>query len=613
MFRRWIVYLLLAAATWAVHAPVLESDFVLFDDPQYVTENAPVLEGLTADGLTWAFTTGHASNWHPITWLSHMLDVDLFGVDPAGHHATNLLLHVLNALLLFGLLNSMTERLWPSALVAALFALHPLHVESVAWVAERKDVLCTFLGLLTVAAWLGFLRRGGGAWYVLTMLLYALGLMAKPMLVTLPLVLLLLDVWPLRRLADGMGAARDPLLTQRSPSRLLLEKLPLLLLAVASSAVTFLVQRSGGAVATTDLVSFPQRAANAVVSTSVYLRQTVWPDDLSIMYVHPDMPGGTPHTLGVVLGAGLLLLAVTVVVLRAGRRGAALVGWLGYLGTLVPVVGLVQVGQQAHADRYTYLPLVGIFVVVAWLSADLVESLARRRPAVRTVGVVIAVVVLGAFAVRSRSQVRIWRDNETLMKHALTVAPTSPLIHFTLGTALLREERYDEAAEHLSTALEISPQDVDTLANLGMVRIRQGRLAEALPLLRNAVANKPEDAGMQSSLAVALRAQGALDEAMSHARRATELEPDTGIYHYNLGNLLFDRMLLDEASDRYRRALELNADLSDAHRNWANILARQGSMDEAIEHYREAIRIAPEDGELRKNLRLLLEMAGRQP
>ncbi len=603
MNRSWIVCLLLVAATWAVYAPVLESDFVLFDDPQYVTENAPVLEGITADGLSWAFTTGHASNWHPITWLSHMLDVELFGVEPAGHHATNLVLHVLNAVLLFGLLRSMTKRLWSSAVVAALFALHPLHVESVAWVAERKDVLCTLLGLATVAAWYSYVRRGGVARYALTLLLYALGLMAKPMLVTLPLVLLLLDVWPLRRLEDRDAAKRH----------LLLEKLPLLLLAVASSVVTFLVQRSGGAVADTAYVSLSQRAANAVVSAGVYLWQTVWPADLSIMYVHPDMPGGTPHTSGVVIGCGLLLLALTIVVLRAGKRGAALVGWFGYLGTLVPVVGLVQVGLQAHADRYTYIPLVGIFVAVTWWGADQVETLARRRPALRAAGVVIAVVLLGALAVRSRSQVMVWRDNETLMKHALSVAPTSPLMHFTLGTGLLREGRYEEAVEHLSSALEISPQDVDTIANLGTALVRLGRLDEALPLLRNAVANKQDDAAMQSSLAVALRAQGAHDEAMEHARRAIELEPETGSWHYNLGNLLFDQMRLDEANDRYRRALELNPELSDAHRNWANILARQGKLDEAIKHYQEAIRIAPDDPELRKNLGLLLEMADRQP
>ena len=460
-FRSLALALLLVAATAALYGRVAGFDFV-WDDEQYVVGNPPVRAGLTSDGVVWAFTTAHASNWHPLTWLSHMLDVELYGMNPAGHHVTNLVLHALNALLLAGLLSTMTGRLWESVVLAALFAVHPLHVESVAWVAERKDLLSTFFGLLSAWTYVAYTRRGGPARYALTAVFLAMGLMAKPMLVTLPLVFLLLDYWPLERMRRGASLVCLPM-----------EKVPLLALSAASSVVTMSVQRSGGAVSGSDVLPIGQRLANALVSYVRYVGKTLWPENLSALYPHPYLPGGQPWSAWQVVGAGLVLVAITVVVFRVARRPYARVGWLWFLGMLVPVIGLVQVGRQAMADRYTYLPLTGLFLIAVWGFADLSAGLRWHRASVRRVSGLIAAAVLSAYAVAAWTQVGSWRDSITLFRRAVQTHPDNPSMHNNLAWILathpdstVREP--DEAIRLARRASEAmrnrNPNYLDTLA-----------------------------------------------------------------------------------------------------------------------------------------------------
>ncbi len=507
--RQIVLALALAGLTLAVYAPVRHFDFVQVDDPLYVIENPDVRGGLTMDGIVWAFTTGRAANWHPVTWLSHMLDVQAFGVDPGWHHLTSLLLHVANALLLFGLLVSLTGATWRSALVAALFAVHPLHVESVAWVAERKDVLSTLFWLLTTWAYVGFVRgreaaRGRLLLYGLTLVLYALGLMAKPMLVTLPFVLLLLDVWPLERLrAAGPATAKAAPGGHRGKARraraqpkaitgftaaawpLVREKIPLFVMAAASGIVTVMVQASGGAVTALDVDPLGLRIQNALVSTVLYLRDTFWPAGLTMLYPYPTSVPGWQVT-----GALAVLVGVSWLAWRQRQtRPWLLVGWLWYLGTLVPVSGIVRVGLQARADRYTYVPLVGFFIVIAWGVAALVERWPRLRPAVAAAALV---AVLGCAWV-ARAQAYVWENNVTLWTRATmqTMNVDEYAAHMSLGKAVGNQGRLDEAAEHFAAAVRLRPRSDVARLNLAIAFGKLGRMNDAARELDEALRLNP--------------------------------------------------------------------------------------------------------------------------
>jgi len=518
------IALALAALVVSVYAPVRHFDFVQLDDPAYVTENPHVLRGLTVDGAAWAFTTGHAANWHPVTWLSHMLDVELFGVAAGPHHLTNLLLHAVNTLLLFGVLLRMTGAFWRSALVAALFGIHPLHVESVAWVAERKDVLSTLFWLLTTWAYVAYVRtrsicatdESGGdpripaaggvqshaaghvrpqALYVLTLGLFAFGLMAKPMLVTLPFVLLLLDWWPLGRwgLPGGCAPGASPSAStqaQQKPSKakakrvparrvpapiraatpflpslrpLVREKIPFFALAAASSIVTFVVQQRGGAVSAVASEPFALRLQNALVSAVAYLRDMVWPAGLTMIY---PFPSSVPAWQ--VVAASLVLGGVSIAAWRLARHHPYLaVGWLWYLGTLVPVLGLVRVGLQARADRYTYVPLVGVFIALAWGGAALAERMRLRFPhrtALQNIALaVLATAVVLALAGAARQQVGYWKDNVTLWTRAtvLTLHMDEYEAHMSLGATLANQGRTAEALRHFTEAVRLRPDSAE--------------------------------------------------------------------------------------------------------------------------------------------------------
>jgi hypothetical protein len=483
--------LCLIAMTVSAFWPVIGNQFTDFDDDAYVADNVTVKAGLTREGLVWAL--GYQSaNWHPLTWLSHMADVELFGLHPAGHHATNLLFHAGNAVLLLLVLRMMTGRLWPAATVAALFAVHPLRVESVAWVAERKDVLSGFLGLLTLGAYGRYAQRPGAGRYSAVVLAFSLGLTAKPMLVTLPFLMMLLDFWPLARLERR---------SSRGGVRLFLEKTPLLALAAVSAVLTIRAQQEGGAIGASASFSAGARAANAAVSYGRYLLKTIWPQGLSAFYPYPI--GGHPPWQ--VAAAVLGLCAVTALGLRGARRRPHLaVGWLWYLGMMVPVIGVVQVGGQSMADRYTYLPLVGLSVAVVWEGADLLS----RHSFLRTALPLAAGGVCAALMVFTRLQAGHWRDTGTLFRHAVEVDPANDLAHLNLGVALFAAGRVEEAIGHYREALRVDPLAEDAHNNLGAALLQQGKTTEALAHFREALRICPDFADAYNNIGLALAARG---------------------------------------------------------------------------------------------------------
>jgi Flp pilus assembly protein TadD len=498
--------------TLFIFAPTFTHEFTLFDDPDYVTSNEMVTAGLTWRGAVWAFTTSFTGNWHPLTWLSHMATVELFGLNPAGHHLVNVLLHQANTLLLFVVLRAMTGTVWRSAAVAVLFGVHPLHVESVAWVSERKDVLSTLFWILTMTAYLEYIRRPNAGRYALVTVAFVLGLLSKPMVVTLPVVLLLLDYWPL-----GRFTLRTPATTTR---RLVVEKLPWFVLAAGSSAVTVVVQSIGGNVAEMGKLSVADRLMNALLSYTVYLKKTVWPSDLAAFYPHPaTLPGGFPFSRAIV--ACLVLAAMSAAVFALRGRRYLVVGWLWFLVTFLPAIGLVQVGQQGMADRYTYVPLIGIFLMIAWGLGDLVEG----RPGLRRASVIIGIAAVVVLAGVARSQSRYWHDTVTLFERALRVTPQNRVAHLQLGAAHARLGNLEQAASHYSAALTLKPDSVEALNNLGIVQAQAGRPTEAATTFARALQIVPNDARLHANLARALRAQGAVRDAVTHYREAVRLAP----------------------------------------------------------------------------------------
>ena len=475
---------LLVAVTLVTFWPVSGFDFLAYDDYSYITNNPVVREGLSVQGISWAFTTFQSANWHPLTWMSHMLDVELFGLDAGRHHLVNLLIHLANTLALFWVLRGMTAATWRSFVAAAFFGIHPLHVESVAWVAQRKDVLSTFFLLLALAGYLRYVRRPGTGRYLAVLVCFVLGLLSKPMAVTLPFLLLVLDWWPLGRMSAEGARPGDtrPFLPGRLPG-LVLEKLPLFVLSAFSCAVTVLAQRQGGALDTA--VSLWVRIQNALLAYATYLWKAVRPVSLVILYPHP----GTSVPTGTAIAAGILLALLTGVFIRlAGRRPHLLAGWLWYLGTLVPVIGLVQVGTQSIADRYTYIPLVGIFVAVAWEANGLRERL-RLSPVYPAV---LAALVLGALLAIASVQVRCWRDSITVFRHALAFTSNNWVAHVDLGWALEQEGKFDEAMLHYREAIRIYPGNPYAHNNLGYLLALQGRTDEAVLQFREALRLKPD-------------------------------------------------------------------------------------------------------------------------
>ncbi len=540
--QTWAVCLLLAVAVLAVYAPALRCAFIAFDDNEYVSRNDNIQHGLNWASLRWAFTTGHAANWHPLTWLSHTLDWQLFGSNPAGHHATSVLFHLANSLLLFLLLRRMTGALWRSAFVAGLFALHPLRLESVVWVAERKDVLSAFFGLLATWTYVRYTENLKSQisnfkfFYAAALLLFALALMAKPMLVTLPFLLLLLDFWPLARFQSG--------------SRLLLEKAPFFLLAFASSVVTFLVQRQQGAVAA--LANFPlsARLANVPVAYVRYLSKNAWPSRLALIYPHEVWEAWQ------VLAALGLLGAITAGVLWRRRAQPYLaVGWFWFLGMLVPTIGLVQVGDLSLADRYTYLPSVGLWIMVAWAVADFAGSCAA----------VAGTVALLAFTLSTSHQIRYWCDTDTIFSHMIAVTGANYVAYYNMGCAALDTGDLQKAIDCFEGALA----------------------AEAAgPYWRN-------PAQAHNNLGNALLRQGRIPQAVAHFEKAIAAKPDFAEAYYNMGHAFVANHQPDVAIDCFQHALAISPDVPETHYILAETLRQLGRRAEAIEHYRRALALRP--------------------
>jgi len=559
----------LAALTLAVFWPATGNEFLYHDDRDYVTDNATVRAGLSWSGAAWALTATAAANWHPLTWISHMLDVTLFGLDPRGHHLTSVIIHTANAVLLLLLLARATGRAWPSALVAALFAVHPLHVESVAWVAERKDVLSTLLGLLAALAYLRFVRKPGAPRLAVVAALLGLGLGAKPMLVTLPVVLLLLDFWPLGRLTGRGGWAREL-------RHLVLEKTPLFLLAAASSIVTFVVQREAGAVQSAQEYPFAVRLGNAFLAAAGYLGKALWPNDLAVFYPHP----GAALPWGKAAAALALLAALTVAaVLQARRRPYLLTGWAWYLVTLAPVIGLVQVGGQALADRYTYFTLTGPFLAVSWLLSD---ALARRR-ALRAPALVAVAAALVALSLFTRREVGFWKDTATLFAKDLEHTRGNWLAHHNLGMAFSAQGQDEKAMFHYREVLKIFDYAA-TRGNLGNIFLARGELEAAESEYRQAIALAPREPEPHNNLGVLLNRRGRPDMALPSLEEAVRLRPDYADARFNLATTLESLGRIEEALPHYEEALRIRPDdqMARARRDYALSMLRGGTPAAAV-------------------------------
>jgi tetratricopeptide (TPR) repeat protein len=575
-FAAFVVCGFLLLAVGLVFGRTINHEFVEYDDNEYIYENPHITQGSIAEKIGWAFQGGYANNWHPLTWLSHILDYELYGLQAGGHHATSVLLHAAAAVLLFLVLRRMTGDLWPSAFVAAIFAIHPLRVESVAWVAERKDVLSGLFFMLTLLAYVGYVRRPFSLnRYLTVMALFALGLMAKPMLVTLPLVLLLLDYWPLGRL---VAVTR----------RVVLEKIPLFVLAAASCVATTLAQ--GQAVAGLSKVSLLARLYNAPVSYEAYLGQFFYPVRLAALYPHlgPQLP------LWKAVAALLVLAAISIAVLKSRRRRPAVfVGWFWYLGMLVPVIGLVQVGSQAMADRYTYLPQIGLCMALAWGASQAVPSWPYRRW-LCGIGSALVLAILMACAWR---QTTFWRNSVALWNHALECTSRNSVAHNNFGYVLSGGGQTAEAIAHYRQALEIEPDYVEAHNNLGTTLAGLGRMDEAIVEYRKALKSKPDFAGAHNNLGNALFRRGQIAEAAAHYRKALEAEPDFADAHNGLGNALQGLGRLNDAIAEYRKALESKPDDASAHNNLANALKGIGQIDAAIAEYRKSVKINPDFAE----------------
>ncbi len=553
---RWLVpgvCIFLAAITFVVFGQTLGHEFVNYDDALYVADNPAVLGGLSLKGIVWAFTHNVNVNWTPLTVITHMLDCQFYGLNPGGHHLTNLLLHTTTAILLFLVLRRMTGFLWRSAFVAAVFAIHPLHVESVAWIAERRDVLSGLFFMLTLGAYAGYVRhRWSTGRYLMVLLMLALALMSKPMVVTLPFVLLLLDYWPLKRFPQPGG--------HLIPWRLIVEKVPLLALSGAACVATLFAQKEA-----IQLVPLSLRIGNALVSYVVYLGQMIYPAGLAVFYPYP----GNGLALWKIIAAFVLLLVISVGAVAARRKQPwFLIGWLWYLGMLVPAIGLVQSGLRARADRYTYLPQIGLYLLLTWAAVDLCARWRHRR-------VVLgggSALILAALIFCAHVQTSYWRNSESLWTHTLACTSDNVLAHNNLGNALVKMGKVDEAIVHYRKALQIRPDYAEAHINLGAALVKKDRVGEAIV----------------------------------HYQKALQIEPDNEEASYNLGNVLLKKGEVDEAIAHYQQALQIKPDFAEAHNNLGKALLQKGNAGEAITHFQKTLQIEPDNAEAQNNLAWVL-------
>src|SRR6266550_7529817 len=576
-----LILLGLAAMTFAIYAQVVGHQFITLDDDAYIKENGMVNRGVTLAGVAWAFTAFDQGNWHPLTWIAHMMDSQLFGMNAGGHLLVNALIHIANTLLVFWFLFRTTHARWSSALVAALFAMHPLHVESVAWASERKDTLSTFFGLLSLIAYTRYAEAPSIRRYAWTAITLALGLMAKPILVTWPFVMLLLDYWPLRRFDL---TSRREVATKVWP--LVREKLPLFALVAASAVVTTVAQSRGGAVRTFEEASLALRLSNALVSYAKYVLRAFWPNDLAVFYPFPG--AGIPAWQ--IIGAALLLIGITAFCLFQRKvRPYLIVGWLWFLGTLVPVIGLVQVGGQTMADRYFYIPSIGLFIAIVFGLADIAERL-RVAP---WLSAAIANVVILVLATLTNAQIHRWSDSLTLFEHTLAVTPPNAAIERSLGYALQRSGRLDEAAAHFEKALQLTPDDHMALLYMGVCRFYQGRVPEAIEYAEATIRLQPDVAKAHDLLGMSLAMQNQNEAALDEMRRAAELAPKDAEIRNDLGAALVRQGRIPEAIDQFHESLRLNPNNAPAHANLGSVLLASGKPRESIPEFEAALRLDP--------------------
>ena len=564
------ICLFLIVATLLVYCQLSSHDFIDFDDGAYVIENPHVSSGFTKEGLIWAF---HVGNWHPLTWLSHMLDCELFGLNAGRHHLINLLFHIANTLLLFFVFGRMTGNLWRSGIIAVLFALHPLNVESVAWVSERKNTLSTFFWMLTMWSYVSYAERPRVNQYFLVLMFFALALMAKPMVVTLPFVLLLMDVWPLGRLCLNSAEKGSHLVVkQEAPFRLVWEKIPLFALSAGLCVMTLLSSHLGKAIVSIEDLPLKIRIANALVSYITYMKKMIWPNDLAVFY-----PFSATMPTWKTVGAGVLLMGLSIMVFVARKKRPYLaVGWLWYLGTLIPVIGLVQAGVQSMADRYTYIPMIGLFIMVTWGVPDFAARWRYRR---LVLSISACLLILGLM-VCTLFQVGYWKDSISLFKHTVKVTSNNYVFHNNLGVALANKGKYEEAIRHFKEVLKIKPGWVKPHYNLGLAKTGLKRFKGAIEHFYDVVRLKPDHADAHHYLGIMLFSQGRIKAAVTHYQEVLKIKPDSAAVHYNLGIVLMRMGHVKEAATHFDNVLRINPDDIGARRNLERALVMLRKADE---------------------------------
>ena len=597
---------LLAVATLLLYWPATRNGFIAIDDHDYILDNTQVTAGLTWAGIAWAFTTGHASNWHPLTWVSHMADCQFFGLNPAGHHFVNILLHTVNSLLVFLLLRRMTGSLWRSAFVAAFFAWHPLHVESVAWASERKDVLSTLFWLLTMLAYVRYVELSkvqspkSKVLYALALVCFALGLMSKPMVVTLPFVLLLVDFWPLQRGWMDSPDGESPNLFSLPWGKLILEKLPLFVLAGVASVVTFLVQRKAGAMTSLETLPLSTRVENAAIAYFQYISKTVLPVNLAAFYPYPF--NRHPPVAIFVTAFVLLGLLSCLFLLCVRRRPYLAVGWFWFLGTLVPTIGLVQVGSQSMADRYMYIPSIGLFMAAIWGLVDFLSGWQFGRKILAVAGVV----ALAGCIVVTSFQIGYWHDSRALWTHAIDVTTGNYVAYNGLGGVFDEEHKPAEALTNYLISVQINPRYSEGEYNLGTAYLNQGDLGDAYTELSNSIKSDPDYAPAQNNLGETLMKMGKPDEAAARYLRAIQLAPDFAEAHYNYATLLAQQGKFPDAIGQFREAIRLKPKYAEAHGNLGVALMNANQPAAGLAEFTEAARLQPDKASAHFNLALAL-------
>jgi protein O-mannosyl-transferase len=607
-----VISIFLAVATFCVYSQIQDHEFINYDDDLYITKNLTVQAGLTAESIIRVFTKTHFGLWIPITSLSYMVDYEIYGLNPKGYLLTNLFFHIANSLLLFLVLFRMTGAIWPSAFVAAMFAFHPLNVESVAWVSDRKNVLSTFFWLLTMWAYLRYAEKPAVKRYSLVILFFTLGLMSKPMLVTLPFVLLLLDYWPLRRLKFEQERGANEILEKKIAKgsgifRPVFEKVPLFLLTIGSSIVTVTANNIGSGVKSFEALSLQARLTNAMVSYLEYLGKMLWPSKLALLYPHPG--NALPVWQGIL--CGIALVGITIISIKLIRKAPYVaVGWFWYLGTLVPVIGILHVGAQLTADRFTYIPLIGIFIIIAWGVPELIPKWRYKE---KVLSISTGIIIL-ALLITTWKQTSHWKNSITIYKHTIRVTDTKypdlAVVYNNLGIPLFAERKIEEAISNFKIAIKLRPNDTNAHYNLGVALAANQKIEEAISHYKMDIKINPNHTKAHHNLGIALFDSHKIEEAVAHFKIAIKLDPNNAMAHYNLGIALFDNRKIEEAISHYKRAIKINPSFTKAHYNLGKILFNNQKIEKAISHFKMAIKLNPSHAKAHYNLGYVLVQKG---